>query len=251
MSVINETASDGNEPSVTSERFSLLQTMNEAIAFIMTATADKYTAESKTGFTDALFAADTLLKNESASSADYAAAEGNIKASIQKLALIQLNAPDNTPANTNSGNTQPPATVATTKSFKLSKGKVYRAGKYRYKVLKVNKKTANVSLYKPVSGKLTRVVVPATVKIKGINCKVTAIAGKAFINNKKLKKVVVGKNVTTIGKKAFYNTAKLKTVIIKSTKLKSVAKNSFGKTNKKLSIKVPGKKKKAYKKLFK
>lgn len=251
MLVINETASDGNEPSVTSERFSLLQTMNEAIAFIMTATADKYTAESKTGFTDALFAADTLLKNESASSADYAAAEGNIKASIQKLALIQLNAPDNTPDNTNSGNTQPPATVPTTKSFKLSKGKVYRAGKYRYKVLKINKKTANVSLYKPVSGKLTRVVVPATVKIKGINCKVTAIAGKAFINNKKLKKVVVGKNVTTIGKKAFYNTAKLKTVIIKSTKLKSVAKNSFGKTNKKLSIKVPSKKKKAYKKLFK
>lgn len=178
-------------------------------------------------------------------------AEGNIKASIQKLALIQLNAPDNTPDNTNSGNTQPPATVPTTKSFKLSKGKVYRAGKYRYKVLKINKKTANVSLYKPVSGKLTRVVVPATVKIKGINCKVTAIAGKAFINNKKLKKVVVGKNVTTIGKKAFYNTAKLKTVIIKSTKLKSVAKNSFGKTNKKLSIKVPSKKKKAYKKLFK
>ena len=95
--------------------------------------------------------------------------------------------------------------------------------------------------------------------------------------NKKVKKVVIGKNVTTIGKEAFKNCTNLKTVESKSTTLnkigasafsgdmkltkitlkttkltkKSVGKNALKGTNKKLVIKVPKSKVSAYKKYFK
>ena len=93
------------------------------------------------------------------------------------------------------------------------------------------------------------VVIPATVTLQGTTYKVTSIAAKAFYNNKKLKKIVIGKNVVQIGKKAFYGCSNLKNIVIKTKELtaKTVGKNAFYKVHKKAVVKVPKKCKKQYK----
>ena len=122
---------------------------------------------------------------------------------------------------------------------------------------------------------MKKIVVPSTIKLKGKTYKVTAIGASAFKNCKKATSVKVGKNVTsignnafygcvkvktvtlyskklkTVGSKAFYNCKKLTKVTIKSTALKKVGSKAFTKTSKKITIKVPKKKKTAYKKLLK
>ena len=72
-----------------------------------------------------------------------------------------------------------------------------------------------------------------------------------YTGNKALTTVTIPKGVKKIGKKAFYGCKKLKKVIVKTTTLKSVGKKAFKGTAAKLRIKVPKKKFKAYKKLFK
>ena len=93
------------------------------------------------------------------------------------------------------------------------------------------------------------VVIPATVTLQGTTYKVTSIAAKAFYNNKKLKKIVIGKNLVQIGKKAFYGCSNLKNIVIKTKKLtaKTVGKKAFYKVHKKAVVKVPKKCKKQYK----
>ena len=93
------------------------------------------------------------------------------------------------------------------------------------------------------------VVIPATVTLQGTTYKVTSIAAKAFYNNKKLRKIVIGKNVVQIGKKAFYGCTNLKNIVIKTKKLtaKTVGKKAFYKVHKKAVVKVPKKCKKQYK----
>jgi hypothetical protein len=80
---------------------------------------------------------------------------------------------------------------------------------------------------------------------------VTAIANSAFKNNKKLTSVVIGKNVVSVGKEAFKGCTKLKKLTVKSVGLKKVGKNALKGINKKAVIKVPKKKLKTYKKIFK
>lgn len=93
------------------------------------------------------------------------------------------------------------------------------------------------------------VVIPATVTLQGTTYKVTSIAAKAFYNNKKLKKIVIGKNVVQIGKKAFYGCSNLKNIVIKTKEFtaKTVGKKAFYKVHKKAVVKVPKKCKKQYK----
>lgn len=79
-------------------------------------------------------------------------------------------------------------------------------------------------------------------------CKVTTIGAKAF-EKCTANKIVLGKNITTINAKAFKN-AKLKKLEIKSTKLRTVSESAFDGV-KKVTLKVPNKKFKEYKKLFK
>ena len=158
-------------------------------------------------------------------------------------------------------------------SASVKKGKVYTVGSYKYKVMDTSKKTVAISGSKKKSMK--KIVVPSTIKLKGKTYKVTAIGASAFKNCKKATSVKVGKNVTsignnafygcvkvktvtlyskklkTIGSKAFYNCKKLTKVTIKSTVLKKVGSKAFTKTSKKITIKVPKKKKTAYKKLLK
>ena len=118
-----------------------------------------------------------------------------------------------------------------------------------------------------------KVTIAKTVKINGVNYKVTSIKAKAFYASKKLTKVTIGANVTKIGAKAFAKCTELKSVNVKSKKLKTIGKQAFAgdkkltrfkmKVNKKLKtvgkkafkgvskkckLFVPKNKKKAYKK---
>ena len=122
--------------------------------------------------------------------------------------------------------------------------------------------------------KAKKVTIPKTVTINNVKYRVTGIAAKAFKNSKKLqsivipdtiteigagsfegcknlKSVTIGKNVTSIGKNAFKNCKNLKKITVKSTKLKKVGKGALTGINRKCVIKVPKKKLKSYKSLFK
>lgn len=117
---------------------------------------------------------------------------------------------------------------------------------------KVTKAGAEVMVYK--TSKVARsVIIPATIKAKGITYKVTAIGTKAFNGNKKLKKVTIGANIAKISNNAFFKCPALKTVTVKTMKLtkKTAGKKAFKGVNKKMVIKVPKKMKKAYVKIFK
>ena len=96
-------------------------------------------------------------------------------------------------------------------------------------------------------------IIPTTVKVNGVNYQVTAIAAKAFANNKSLKKVVIPASVRKIGKQAFSGCKNLKTIIFKTPHLtkKSVGAKAFKGIYAKATIKVPKKQKKAYQKLLK
>lgn len=124
-----------------------------------------------------------------------------------------------------------------------------RSTKARYKVTKTGEA---VEYMKAPSGK-TSITIPATVKIDGISYKVTSIGANAFKNNKKIKKVVIGKNVTAVGKKAFYNCKNLSMIMIKTSKLtiKRVGSKAFKGIHSKAVIKVPKKKQKEYRMIFK
>ncbi len=165
-------------------------------------------------------------------------------------------------------NNQKPTTDK--KPVKPKKGTILKSGKFRYKVTKVG---ATAAFYKMSSATAT-VKIPDKVKINGITYKVTSISAKAFQNNKKLKKVTIGKNVTTIGdnafkgckkltnatigagvktigKNAFASCPKLGKITIKSTKLTKIGKNAFKGIKSTAKIKVPSSKLKKYKKLLK
>lgn len=163
---------------------------------------------------------------------------------------------------------QPPTTVPSKKT--PVDGTNLKVGKAYYNV----SKKGTAQYLKPTTKNLKSVTIPSTVKIKGVTYKVTSIADKAFINNKKLKEVIVsdniitignsafqgckalktvtiGKRVRTIGKKAFYGDSKLKTLNVKSTALKKVGVKALYGIHKNAVIKVPKKNLSAYKKLFK
>ena len=107
--------------------------------------------------------------------------------------------------------------------------------------------------YKKSLKKTTSIAIPSVVNIKGVKYQVTSIAPKAFMNNKKLKKVVIPATIRSIGKKAFAGCKNLKKIAVKTPYLtkKSVGAKAFKGIHAKAAIKVPKKKKKAYTSLFK
>ena len=144
-----------------------------------------------------------------------------------------------------------------------------------YKVTSANGKTPAVQYLAPKSGVKGTVTVPFEVTIDGVTYKVTSIAGNAFKDTKKIKKIVIGSNITSIGKNAFAGCTsltsitigknvkkigknaftgckKLKSITIKTKKLttKTVKKGAFNGISKKVVVKVPKSKYKTYKKLL-
>ena len=126
------------------------------------------------------------------------------------------------------------------------KTEIIQVGNVRYKQL-----SANTVKMTGIKKDVKKVTVPATIKYKGKTYKVTEVASGALRGKKKLQTVVIGKNVTKIGANAFSKCKKLKKVQITSKKLKKVTKKSFAGIAKKVVIKVPKSKKKAYKKWLK
>ncbi len=132
-----------------------------------------------------------------------------------------------------------------------AKGTKLTAKGASYQVTSAAEKNPTV-VYKGSKKQKASVTIPDTVTIDKVTYKVTSIAANAFKNNKKLKKVVIGKNVTKIGKKAFYGCSKLKKITVKTTKLtkKNVGRQAFKGIHKKAAFKVPKKKISSYRKIF-
>lgn len=104
-------------------------------------------------------------------------------------------------------------------------------------------KGAKATYMKPIKAAKT-ITIPNTVKIKGVTYKITGVAKNALKKNKKVKKLVIGKNVKSIGKSAFYGCKKLKKLVImtKSLTAKKVGANAFSKIGSKVSVKIKNKK---------
>lgn len=132
-----------------------------------------------------------------------------------------------------------------------AKGTAVSTPKGTFKVTKTGGNQKAEAAFTASAHSAKSVSIPATVTIRGVSCKVTSIAPKALRHDKKLTKVTIGKNVKVIGKDAFNGCKKLKTILIKSSSLKKVEKNAIRGISRKAVIRVPKKKRKAYKKLFK
>lgn len=149
-------------------------------------------------------------------------------------------------------------------NYKVTKVSVkFGVGKFLYKIsndaknTKKAKKAKKKNFEVKVVGTnselyLKKATIASTINIGGKKYKVTSISTKAFADEKKIKKLTLGKNIKTIDAKAFSKCKKLSKVIIKSKKLTKIGKGAFYvKGGKKITIKVPGKKKEAYKNLLK
>lgn len=162
----------------------------------------------------------------------------------EKTVKVTVKKVDKEPANpTNPAKPSQPTTKTVKKGTKLI------VGTNTFVVTNVKAKTVSYKATK--NKKAAKITIPATVKSGKQVYKVTTIADNAFKNNKKIKTVVVGKNVRTIGKKAFYGCKNLKKITVQSSIIKKVGAKAFKGINKKAVIKVPSKKYKAYKKVFK
>ena len=154
------------------------------------------------------------------------------------------------PSKPSQGNNGGGSTQAPKKETSLKRGTKVTDKKTKA-VYKVNgNKTVE---YNKVNKKAKTATVPTTVKVNGVNYQVTAIAPKAFANNKNLKKVVIPASVRSIGKQAFSGCKNLKMIIINTPYLtkKSVGAKAFKGIHAKATIKVPKKQKKAYQKFLK
>ncbi len=136
-------------------------------------------------------------------------------------------------------------------SFNVKNAKISDR-RYYYRIIKPGsaKKAGTVSIIGLKKKSLKTIRVVAKIRIKGISYKVVSVGKNAFKNNKKITKVIIGKNVKKISSNAFRKCKKLKKVVIKSKKLKKVAKTAFKKVKKNCKFTVPKKKRKAYKKLL-
>lgn len=83
-----------------------------------------------------------------------------------------------------------------------------------YLVTHIGPQKKEVSYLKPGKKSASTILIPSAVTIDGYTYKVVSIGSKAFMNNKKLKKVVIQGNVKIIGKQAFSGCTRLKTVAL-------------------------------------
>ncbi len=166
--------------------------------------------------------------------------------------------------------------ASTTFQFKTvlpKKNEVVTISKVKYRVTNAASGKEAVAYAAPSSKNITKVVIPAAVKMGSKSFKVTSIGKNAFKACKKLKSVTIGKNVTVIGVSAFQyckaltkitipanvqvidrnvfaHDSNLKTITVKSKKITQVGTKAFKGINRKAKIKVPSSKLAQYKELF-
>ena len=166
--------------------------------------------------------------------------------------------------------------ASTTFQFKTvlpKKNEVVTISKVKYRVTNTASGKEAVAYAAPSSKNITKVVIPAAVKMGSKSFKVTSIGKNAFKACKKLKSVTIGKNVTVIGVSAFQyckaltkitipanvqvidrnvfaHDSNLKTITVKSKKITQVGTKAFKGINRKAKIKVPSSKLAQYKELF-
>ena len=169
------------------------------------------------------------------------------EAAVQKQAEAEKNADDGKNNGQNSDGSKTPSGTAAPAKANVKVGTIFNIGKLTYKVTKADEAT----LLKNNNKKAKKAVIPAAVSYQGQSLRVTAIANKAFANNKKLTQVTIGKNVTSIGKQAFKGDKKLKKITFKGNLVKSIGKKAFNGINKKATFKAPKKVLKKYRKLIK
>lgn len=109
-----------------------------------------------------------------------------------------------------------------------------------YVVASDNGKTATVKVTQGKNAKGSVSVPDKVTDTNGNTYKVTAIAGAAYKNNKKITSVSVGKNITTIGKDAFKGATKLSKADLSKAKVTSIEKNAFSGAKKLGSVKLNG-----------
>lgn len=114
-------------------------------------------------------------------------------------------------------------TTGDSKKTTVKTGSIIKVSGNSYKVTGKN----TVSYVKSKTSSSKKIVIPDSVTYKKKSYKVTAIAPSAFINNKYITNLTIGKNVTSIGDKAFYNCRRLRTITIKSCKLSSIKNRAF------------------------
>lgn len=148
--------------------------------------------------------------------------------------------------------TSSPAIQTPSLNAGLKKGTIVTAGKAKYEITDPAKKEA--AYKKPLNTQITTANIPAAVKLtengKKVAYKVTSIRSRAFVDCKRLKSLVVGKNIKTIGKEACKGCRSLKKIKLQSCVLKQVGRNAYRGIYKKATITCNKKVLRAYRKLF-
>ena len=141
-------------------------------------------------------------------------------------------------------------TVADIVTAPSGRGK-FRVTEIASNAFKGNKRLATVKIGKYVAsvGKSAFAKCKAIRTIKG-GRGIKVIGASAFSQCTSLKTFTVGKNVTEIKEKAFYGCKKVSSLTIRSAKLKKIGSKAITGMKENAAIKVPAKKKAAYKKLF-
>lgn len=140
-------------------------------------------------------------------------------------------------------------TEAVAKLAAPKKGNTFKdtTSKAEFKVSTVKdsngKVSGTVTYLKPSNASAKTVTIPAKITVNGVTYTVTAVADKAFRNNKKITKVTIGNNVTTIGANAFSGCTKLKTVTM-GNNVTTIGANAFSKCTALTKITIPAKVKK-------
>lgn len=120
------------------------------------------------------------------------------------------------------------------------KGSVFEYQGLQYRVINSDGTNRTVEVVKFLKDQ-KKITIPETAGKNGYTYQVISIGRQAFINNKKVKEVVIGKNITKIGAKSFYKCSKLKKITFKGIKKVKVGKKAFSGIKKTCTVTVPKK----------
>lgn len=183
--------------------------------------ASDYTAESYAALTQAVENAKKVWNNTGASLAEISAASAALDRAVEGL--------------------KKPAVSYV--------GKTVKRGNCKYRITKQGTGSGEAAFVGVVK-KTAAVKIAASFKYQGITFQVTSVKAGALKGNKKITRLVVGKNVTSIGTKAFYGCRKLRKVEFKGKKVTKIGKGAFGKIKSNASVKMPKGAKAAYKRFI-